>query len=164
MEDIVKFIHEVGSLKLTPRSGWLKIGIENPESVADHSFRTAMIAFLLAKKSGENLENCLKSAFLALIHDLHETRTTDLHRIAKRYVKIDNEKLEDEMMDFSLESLDVEKYVEDADKLELAFQAVEYSVKNKFALEYAENLEFKTEIAKDIYKLLMRRMDPRWWR
>ncbi|MCS7130781.1 MAG: HD domain-containing protein, partial [Archaeoglobaceae archaeon] len=43
MEDLVKFIHEVGSLKLTPRSGWLKIGIEFPESVAEHSFRTAII-------------------------------------------------------------------------------------------------------------------------
>lgn len=164
MEDLVKFIHEVGSLKLTPRSGWLKIGIEFPESVAEHSFRTAIIAFLIAKKSGESLDVCLRSAFLGLIHDLHESRTTDLHNVAKRYVKVDEEKLENETMKFEIDREGIEKYIEDADKLELAFQAVEYSLKNKFAVEFAKNVEFKTEIAKEIYRLLMERMDPRWWR
>ncbi|MDK2795843.1 MAG: hypothetical protein PWQ22_1170 [Archaeoglobaceae archaeon] len=164
MEDTVKFLHEVGSLKLTPRSGWLKIGIENPESVAEHSFRTAIIAFLLAEKSGEGLERCLKAAFYGLIHDLHESRTTDLHKIAKRYVKVDEEKLENEMMKFQIDFSDVEKYVEDADMLELAFQAVEYSVMNKYAIEFAKNVELKTEVGKKIYESLMSRKDPRWWR
>jgi len=77
MEELVKFLHEVGSLKLTPRSGWLKIGIENPESVAEHSFRTAIIAFLIAEKSGENLENCLRAAFLGLIHDRSSREQND---------------------------------------------------------------------------------------
>ncbi|MEM0214366.1 MAG: HD domain-containing protein [Archaeoglobaceae archaeon] len=164
MQDTIKLIHELGTLKLTPRSGWLKIGIEIPESVAEHSFRTAIIAFLLAKKSGESIENCLRSAFLGLIHDIHEARTMDLHKIAKRYIKIDEERLENDIAKFEVDSKGVEKYVEDADKLELAFQAVEYSVKNRFAIEFAKNLEFKTEVAKEIYKNLMERMDPRWWR
>lgn len=164
MEETVKLIHELGSLKLTPRSGWLKIGIDIPESVAEHSFRTALIAFLLAKKSGESIETCLRAAFLGLIHDIHEARTMDLHRIAKKYVKIDEEMLENDLAKFEVSSEGVEKYVEDADKLELAFQAVEYSLKNKFAIEFAKSLEFKTDIAKEIYKNLMERMDPRWWR
>lgn len=164
MEELVKFVHEVGTLKLIPRSGWLKIGIDSPESVAEHSFRTAIIAFLLAKKSGEELEVCLRSAFLGLIHDLHESRTMDLHAIAKNYVKIDAVKLENETMKFEVDPTGIDGYVEDADKLELAFQAVEYHAKNKFAIEFAKNLEFKTEVAKEIYKKLMERMDPRWWR
>lgn len=164
MEELVKFLHEVGSLKLTPRSGWLKIGIENPESVAEHSFRTAIIAFLIAEKSGESLENCLRAAFLGLIHDLHESRTTDLHKVAKRYVSVDKEKLENETKRFKIDPSGVESYVEDADKLELAFQAVEYSVKNRFAIEFAKRLEFKTEVAKEIFKAMMDRNDPRWWR
>ncbi len=160
--DLVKFIHEVGSLKLLPRSGWLKIGIKCPESVAEHSFRTAIIAFLLAIESGEK-EKAFKSALCALFHDIHESKTTDLHKIAKRYVKVDEEKLKNEFnleIDFS----DVETLVHDADKLELAFQAVEYSSMNKHALEFAENLEFKTEVARKIYRELMERRDPRWWR
>lgn len=160
--DIVKFIHEVGSLKLIPRSGWLKLGIKCPESVADHSFRAAIIAFLLAIESGEK-EKAFKSALCALIHDLHESRTTDLHRIAKKYVKIDEEKLKNEL-DLGIDFSDVEAFVRDADKLELAFQAVEYSKLNENTLEFAENLEFETEIAKKIYRELMSRRDPRWWR
>ncbi|TDA25213.1 MAG: phosphohydrolase [Archaeoglobi archaeon] len=164
MEDTVKFLHEVGSLKLTPRSGWFKIGIDNPESVAEHSFRTAIIAFILAEKSGEDLETCLRAAFLGLIHDLHESRTTDLHKIAKKYVKVDEKRLEEETKRFHIDDSRVGKYVEDADKLELAFQAIEYSVKNKFAIDFAKNFEFKTDVAREIYRSLMLRNDPRWWR
>lgn len=160
--DIVKFIHEVGSLKLLPRSGWLKIGIKCPESVAEHSFRTAIIAFLLAIESGEK-EKAFKSAFCALIHDIHESRTMDLHNIAKRYVKVDEEKLKSEL-GFDIDFSDVEDFVHDADKLELAFQAVEYSSMNEHALEFAENLEFKTEVARKIYRELITRKDPRWWK
>jgi putative hydrolase of HD superfamily len=161
--DPVKFIHEVGSLKLIPRSGWLKLGIRNPESVAEHCFRTAIIAFLLAKDFG--IEKALKAAFCALIHDLHEARTTDLHKLAKKYVRVDEERARNDQLDFKTEFCDdVEKFVRDADKLELAFQAVEYSVLNEFAIEFAENLEFETERAKKIYEELMKRRDPRWWR
>uniref|UniRef100_A0A7J2TJY4 5'-deoxynucleotidase n=1 Tax=Archaeoglobus fulgidus TaxID=2234 RepID=A0A7J2TJY4_ARCFL len=160
--DLVKFIHEVGSLKLIPRSGWLKIGIKNPESVAEHSFRTAIIAFLLAKDLG--IEKAMKAAFCALIHDLHEARTTDLHKLAKRYVKVDEERAKNDQIELEIDFCDVEKFVRDADKLELAFQAVEYSAMSKLAMEFAENLEFETEVAKKIYEELMKRRDPRWWR
>ncbi|MEM1578485.1 MAG: HD domain-containing protein [Archaeoglobaceae archaeon] len=162
--DIVNFIHELGSLKLVPRSGWLKIGISNPESVAEHSFRTAIIAFILALKSGESIEKATKSAFYGLIHDIHEAKITDLHRIAKRYVRIDEEKLRNEQPDFGIDFSDVSKFVSDADKLELAFQAVEYYAINKYALEFTEKLEFETEAARDIFRELMKRKDPRWWR
>lgn len=160
--DLVKFIHEIGSLKLLPRSGWLKLGIKCPESVAEHSFRAAIIAFLLARESGEE-EKAFKAAFCALVHDIHESRTMDLHRIAKRYVKVDEEKLKKEL-GFEIDFEDVEKFVHDADKLELAFQAVEYSAMNEQALEFAENLEFRTEAARKIYRELMSRRDPRWWK
>ncbi|MCS7119273.1 MAG: HD family hydrolase [Archaeoglobaceae archaeon] len=163
--DLVNFIHEVGTLKLIPRSGWLKVGVKNPESVAEHSFRAAIIAFLLAKESG--IEKALKSAFCALVHDLHESRTMDLHGLAKKYVKVDEEKVKNEQVSFGIDFKDisdVEKFVKDADKLELAFQAVEYSNITKFAIEFAEELEFETDIARKIYEELMKRKDPRWWR
>lgn len=167
MEDVVKFIHEAGSLKLTPRSGWLKIGIKMPESVAEHSFRTALIAFILALKSGESVEKACRAATAAILHDLHETRTTDLHKLARNYVSTDEEKAVREQMDLlgvELNFSDVEEFVRDADKLELAFQAVEYSELSRFALEFAENVKLKTNVAKEIYRVLMGRKDPRWWR
>jgi len=79
-------------------------------------------------------------------------------------VSVDEEKLENETKRFKIDPSGVESYVEDADKLELAFQAVEYSVKNRFAIEFAKRLEFKTEVAKEIFKAMMDRNDPRWWR
>ncbi len=167
MDDVVKFIHEVGSLKLTPRSGWLKLGIRLPESVADHSFRTAIIAFVLAIKSGESFEKACKAATATLFHDLHETRTMDLHKIAQRYVSCDEEKAKKDQlswMEFQPDFSDVEVYVRDADKLELAFQAVEYEEQSKYAIKFAENVELETEVARKIYAVLMKRKDPVWWK
>jgi putative hydrolase of HD superfamily len=48
-QDILNFISEAGLLKRTPRSGWFVAGIKNPESVAEHSFRCAVIGYCLAK-------------------------------------------------------------------------------------------------------------------
>ncbi|MET1124992.1 MAG: HD family hydrolase [Archaeoglobaceae archaeon] len=161
--DIVSFIHEVGALKLTPRSGWLKLGIKLPESVAEHSFRTAIIAMILAIESGEE-ERAFKACAAALLHDLHEARTTDLHKVAKSYVEVNEDKARREQQPFSFDFSDVEKFVRDADKLELAFQAVEYSRLVGDAMEFAEGLEFETEAARRIYGELMKRRDPRWWK
>ncbi len=167
MEDTVRFIHEVGSLKFVPRSGWMKLGIKLPESVAEHSFRTAVVAFILALKSGESMDKACRAAVAALFHDLHEARTMDLHKIARRYVNADEKKAVEEQFsqlgitpDFS----DVEVYVRDADRLELAFQAVEYLNQSEYAIDFAMNLSFETEVAGRIYEVLMKRKDPRWWR
>lgn len=166
MEDVVKFIHEVGSLKLLPRSGWLKLGIKLPESVAEHSFRTAIIAFVIALKSGESIEKACKAATAALFHDLHETRTMDIHKLARRYVKDDESRAREDQLSWmpKLDFSDVEVYVEDADKLELAFQAVEYSNQSSYAVKFAENVELRTETAREIYRILMERKDPVWWK
>ncbi len=167
MEELVRFIHEAGSLKLVPRSGWMKLGIKLPESVAEHSFRCAVIAFILAIKSGESMDVACRAAVAALFHDLHEARTMDIHKIARRYVNADEKKAVEEQFsqlgitpDFS----DVEVYVRDADRLELAFQAVEYMNQSEYAIDFAKNLSFETEVAGRIYEALMKRKDPRWWR
>ncbi len=167
MEDLVKFIHEVGALKLVPRSGWFKLGIKLPESVAEHSFRTAVIAFILAVKSGESMEKACKAAVAALFHDLHEARTLDIHKIARRYVEVDEDRaIKDQLsrVNIDVDFSDVEEYVKDADRLELAFQAVEYSDTYSYAIKFGENVELKTEIAKEIYKKLMERRNPVWWK
>ncbi|MDI9645674.1 MAG: HD domain-containing protein [Archaeoglobales archaeon] len=160
--DVLSFIHEMGSLKYMPRSGWLKLGIKIPESVAEHSFRTAIIAMILAAKHGE--EVAFKACAAALLHDIHESRTMDLHKLAKNYVSVDEEKAKRDQKFLSFDFKDVEVFVQDADKLELAFQAVEYSQQIPDAIEFAKNLEFKTEEAKEIYKMLMEKRNPKWWK
>jgi 5'-deoxynucleotidase YfbR-like HD superfamily hydrolase len=44
MRAIMKVLHEVGNLKRLRRSGWQLKGVPNPESVADHSFRLAIMS------------------------------------------------------------------------------------------------------------------------
>lgn len=75
---LAQFIHRVGRLKQLPRTGWLDRDVPalEAESVADHSFRTALLAWLAALQAGSLLDadRVLK---LALIHDLAETMTGD---------------------------------------------------------------------------------------
>lgn len=160
-ERIARFIFEMCSMKSVPRSGWFKVGIDNPESVAEHSFLAAVIAYFIAR--GEGCDP-FKAAFAALLHDSHESRTLDLHRLAKRYAKVDEERARKEqtaglqLPDFG----DVEMIVRDADKLELLVQAKVYSRKCGDAMKYAENLHLETETGKMLERVI-READDRWW-
>ena len=42
-ERLARFVYEMGLLKRAPRTGWFLAGVEDPETIAEHSFRTAMI-------------------------------------------------------------------------------------------------------------------------
>jgi putative hydrolase of HD superfamily len=42
---LLPFLHAIEPLKHLPRTGWLRT-VENPESVAAHSFRVAILAML----------------------------------------------------------------------------------------------------------------------
>jgi putative hydrolase of HD superfamily len=83
--DIAKYLYELGQLKRVKRSGWWIAGIDNPESVAEHSFRTAVIGYLLAQLEGADSG---KVTLMALFHDVTEARINDLHTIARRYVSV----------------------------------------------------------------------------
>jgi len=171
MEDIAKLLFEAGMLKLVPRSGWFKIGIKNPESVAEHSFRTALIAFIITYMETSDVSKASKASFLALIHDFHESRTLDLHKLSRKYVSMDSGKALKEQLESLPEDMrkEIEKlmeefgdFVKDADKLELLLQAKEYSESYPSAMIYAQDLEFKTEAAKKLAEVI-RSSDHRWW-
>lgn len=65
---------EALKLKSLPRTGWLRAGIENPESVAAHSWGVAWLCMILCPKE----LNKLKVLEMALIHDLAEVRIGDI--------------------------------------------------------------------------------------
>jgi putative hydrolase of HD superfamily len=69
IQNIVKFLEIAGILKRIPRTGWVEVGVYQPESVADHTFRTAIFCMLYADM--ESLDS-LKLLRMALIHDLPE--------------------------------------------------------------------------------------------
>jgi hypothetical protein len=45
--NVLSFMEIVGNLKRTKRTGWVRSGIELPESVADHSYRMAMLSNMI---------------------------------------------------------------------------------------------------------------------
>jgi putative hydrolase of HD superfamily len=107
---------------------------------AEHSFRTAIIAGLLAGMEGADPA---RATFLAVWHDSQETRVGDIPHIGRRYLQAaDNEDVTahqvagipsvvaDQLRGLVREyensdSLEVQ-CAHDADKLECLFQAIEY--------------------------------------
>jgi putative hydrolase of HD superfamily len=127
---IAEFLFEAGMLKRTPRSGWQFLG-SGSESVADHSYRTALISFALARLDGT--VDAARAVLLALVHDLPEARTGDLNYMNQKYVGADEAKAArdlaaglpfgDELTgllgEYRAESTPEAKLVHDADQLEL---------------------------------------------
>ncbi len=70
---------ELCHLKQLYRQGWLKRGIprERCESVAEHTFGAAMLAWWLAQTSRPDLDLC-KVVKLALVHDFGEVYAGDI--------------------------------------------------------------------------------------
>lgn len=73
--EVIDFFWETGKLKRTKRKGWLIDGVENPESVAEHSFRVALMTLVLAEGRDMDLDKAIN---MVLIHDLTEAETRDM--------------------------------------------------------------------------------------
>jgi len=80
---ILDLVAEAGTLKSVRRSGWWMIGIKNGESVAEHSFRTGLLGYLLATMEGVDPYPVV---MMSLLNDLHEARINDLHKVGHRYI------------------------------------------------------------------------------
>lgn len=147
-ERIIDLLLETMTLKRTPRSGWQRRGVPHVESVAEHSFGTALVALVLSEtlqsRSGEKLDR-EKVLLMALLHDLAEARLTDLPTIALRYLpeKIKSQAEASALADLlaplpsagTLKGLWQEfedqtspegRLVRDADKLEMMVQCLRY--------------------------------------
>lgn len=70
------FFKIAAELKSIPRQGWIsKADIQNPESVADHTFSASMMAMVFGDML--KLDTC-KLVRMMLIHDLAESLTGDI--------------------------------------------------------------------------------------
>lgn len=83
-KSIVNFLFEVGMLAKTPRSGFHFLGT-GEQSVAEHVNRTSFIGYALAQMDGTvDVAKVLK---MCLLHDISETRISDLNHIHQKYVE-----------------------------------------------------------------------------
>src|SRR3989344_8637096 len=142
---IVKFLTMTGKSKKILRSGWTRENINNPESVAEHSFRLSVLAMVLSDHLSVDREKLIK---MAILHDLGEVVTGDLVWSRGEIIDIkkraEKEKLEAEGIKKVFRTIgksdEYQKIFEEMiartsqeakifwqlDKLEMAFQALEY--------------------------------------
>lgn len=138
--EIAAFAYEMGVLKRESRKGWIDAQITHPESVADHTCRTAQLAALIAALEGGD---AAKAAHMAVWHDSQETRTRDLNKTSKPFLpSVDHnavtaaqvarmpdtlrELLTDTVAEFEAQATIEAICARDADRLECLFQALEY--------------------------------------
>ena len=177
MRSLVNFLFEVGMLKKTPRTGYQFLG-SGAESVAEHSFRTAVIGYSLSLQVPH--ADARKAALMGLFHDLHEARTGDHNYVNKRYVQVDEEKaLKDMAQDLPFgseilalcqefndgDSLEAQ-ISRDADQLDLILELKEQlDLGNRYAsdwLGYAIE-RLRTESARKMAQEILETDSTEWW-
>ena len=72
---ISEFFFQIAGLKKLPRSGWkIKIGLDNSESVAEHSYMMSVMAMVLSDLKSLNSEKVIK---MSILHDWAESKIGD---------------------------------------------------------------------------------------
>lgn len=177
MEALVNFLFEVGMLKKTPRTGYQFLG-SGQESVAEHSFRTTIIGYILSLR--ESGADPMKTTLMCLFHDLHEARTGDHNYVNKRYVTIDEESAVRDLArrlsfgdsiialteEFN-ESRSREALIaRDADQIDLILELKEQlDLGNKYAKEWLSYAvkRLQTESARELARNILDTDSTEWW-
>lgn len=178
---IVNFIFELNQLKKQKRSGWKLAGIDAPTSDAEHTLRAAQIGYILAAM--EKCENPDKVATILVIHENGEARIGDQNKVSARYFdKKEAEKnafldqlgglgetIENKWKQYfeEFEERNTQEGViaKDADWLETAFQAKEYSDLGYPTQNWIDNVEkaLETESAKKLLAEMKNTKFTDWW-
>ncbi len=85
VDNLLRLLSRTDRLERFPRTGWLASGVQDPESVAAHSWEVAIVALWLADHVDEavDAERVLR---IAVLHDIGEAMLTDLPRPVKELV------------------------------------------------------------------------------
>ena len=139
---LLKFFSDVGKLKTLKRAGWVIRGIKNAESVAEHSYRTAMLAMAISDKLSLTKKDKLRLIEMALIHDLGEAYVGDIvpeqnipkktkHLLEKKaqqkiFANLENGKYYYKLwLEYEENKTQVSQILHQLDKLEMVVQALE---------------------------------------
>jgi putative hydrolase of HD superfamily len=138
---LLRFFHLAGRLKETPRAGWALRGIADPESVAEHSHRVALLALVLAPRAEPALDTA-RCVAMAVVHDLAEALVGDITPF-DGVGAAEKRRREDEAMqrlatlaggggllglwrEYATAATAEARFVKELDKLETVLQAAEY--------------------------------------
>ena len=174
-QSLANFFFEIGMLRKTPRTGYQFLG-SGQENVAEHSFRTAIIAYVLALLTGADSSRTMG---MALFHDVHETRIGDFNYVNRIYNSRNSTlALEhalqgtglDEVLQWWTE-LEAEQSLEaslvhDADQLDLILNLKqEQDLGNPYAGKWLECAvpRLRTSVARDLAEAILHTDHTDWW-
>lgn len=171
----LRFFSSVNKLKKLARRGWEIRGLDNAESVAEHSFGVAILAMLLGIRTDRDLGRCV---MMALVHDLGEAVIGDITPSdgvpASQKEKLEREAAQKIFADvdddglllglweeYATASSQDALFIKELDKLEMAFQAYHYEKERGNKLDdffsYAGERINSDEIGAIFNSLLQRR-------
>ena len=176
MQRLADFLFEAGMLRKTPRSGYLFLGTGR-ENVAEHSFRTCIIGYILAKESEADIA---RTTLLCLFHDFADARTGDFNYVNRMYNKSDPKSalehaafgtgLSGELLEI-WDELKLEKSLEaklahDADQIDLILNLKEeLDLGNKYAAKWLEGSlkRLVTDAGKKLAGAIVETDHTDWW-
>ena len=161
----------INKLKTLKRQGWIQKGIKSSEceSVADHSFRLAIITLFLKDYWEDKGLDSQKMINMALIHDLGESIIGDITPRDNIVDKLIKEKqavndlinlteffngYKDIWQEFIEEKSEEAKIIKQLDKLEMALQALDYGGKQNAEIY----IEFFLSVEKKIKEPFLKKI------
>ncbi|KAJ8499087.1 hypothetical protein OPV22_009639 [Ensete ventricosum] len=164
----VDFLSLCHRLKTTKRAGWVRRGVREPESVADHMYRMGIMSLVFQDTPGVDRDRCVK---MALVHDIAEAIVGDitptdgvpkLEKSRREREALDHmckllgggsraKEIDELWMEYEDNSSPEAKLVKDFDKVEMILQALEYEDEQGIDLEeFFESTagKFQTDIGK----------------
>lgn len=181
-ELVLRLLASAGALKRLPRTGWLLAGVAQPESVAEHTWATALLAFALANEINRAPDvhelaaplDMGKVVQIALVHDLAEATLTDLPRRATEMLGEAAKHAAEERalralfgdefspyltlwQEYARAETPEARLVRDADRLEMVYQAYMYEEAGQRNLgEFWEGHRWHYAISAQVFESLCR--------
>jgi putative hydrolase of HD superfamily len=180
LSKVADFLFETGTLKNARRTGWWMAGVRDPESVAEHSWRTSLLASVIASLEGADPA---RAALMAVWHDSQESRTGAVNHLGKRYMGQEADpvqvtadqtagmpealakSIQDAVAEYEARQTPEAICARDADKLECLLQGIEYKAQGyEHAQRWIDNSRARlvTESARQLADELIGRGSLGW--
>ncbi|MFP4514735.1 MAG: HD domain-containing protein [Parcubacteria group bacterium] len=134
----LEFLYELGTMRFIPRM-WRQFLNKDFANLSEHIFRVIWTAIIIAKEEKADIDKVIK---MALVHDIVESRNSDVNYLSRMYTKRDDKgaiddilkdtSVEDEFLKIFNEYEDRQsieaKIVKDADNLDVDMELQEQYV------------------------------------
>ena len=174
----LELLYEIGAFRFVNRT-WVQMLSPEFASTTEHTYRVMWLSLIIAKY--ERVANYEKILKMALVHDLPESRTGDVHYVSRLYTKRNEKLAVKEILDdtsvnefkqiwkeYEERKVVEARIVKDADSLDVDLELIEQEYKgNKLRKQFIESRKavydkLYTKTAKEIW-LAIQKSNPHDW-